>query len=148
MTQRTFQFRLHSKHGSHKTGESTPVVERLSDAGVWEVQEPGLTTPPFRLSLIALLLCLRFHLIQEAEKRQMPLKALRGTLTVDVTEDWDIERWSAHFAVVLDAAASGVAQTNADAPALAALRARMERSPVARNMPPAIHKQIDVVFAD
>ncbi|MFM9087009.1 MAG: hypothetical protein ACKOPT_02480, partial [Cyanobium sp.] len=48
--------------------------------------EPGLATPPFRLSLIALLLCLQFHLIREAEERQIPLKALRGTLTVDCSE--------------------------------------------------------------
>lgn len=55
MSHRTFQFRLHDQPGQ---ADATPVVERLSDTGVWEVQQNDLSTPPFRLSLISLLLCL------------------------------------------------------------------------------------------
>jgi hypothetical protein len=67
MSHRTFQFRLHDQPGQ---ADATPVVERLSDTGVWEVQQSDLSTPPFRLSLISLLLCLRYHLVSEARDRR------------------------------------------------------------------------------
>ena len=147
MTHRTFQFRLHSDHGSQGPAETAPVVERLNDEGVWEVQEPGLSTPPFRLSLIALLLCMRFHLIREASDRQIPLQRLRATLTVEVTEDWDIARWSADFTLVLDAAAGREACAKADAAALAALRNRMEHSPVVRNLPHSAPHELQLTLS-
>jgi len=145
MSHRTFQFRLHDQPGQ---SEATPVVERLSDAGIWEVQQSDLSTPPFRLSLISLLLCLRYHLVSEARDRQIPLRELRASLSVEVTQEWDIEHWSAAFSLLLDEAAEGSARQRADAAALAAMRTRMERSPVARNLSPTIQKRIDVAWAD
>jgi uncharacterized OsmC-like protein len=145
MSHRTFQFRLHDQP---RQAGATPVVERLSDAGVWEVQQSDLSTPPFRLSLISLLLCLRYHVVSEARDRQIPLRELRATLSVEVTQEWDIERWSAAFSLLLDEAADGSARQHADAAALAAMRTRMERSPVVRNLSPTIQKRIDVAWAD
>jgi uncharacterized OsmC-like protein len=145
MSHRIFQFRLHDQPGQ---ADATPVVERFSDAGVWEVQQSDLSTPPFRLSLISLLLCLRYHLVSEARDRQIPLRELRATLSVEVTQDWDIERWSAAFSLLLDEAADGSVRQRADAVALAAMRTRMERSPVARNLSPTVQKRIDVVWTN
>jgi len=145
MSHRTFQFRLHDQP---RQADATPVVERFSDAGIWEVQQGDLSTPPFRLSLISLLLCLRYHLVSEARDRQIPLRELRATLTVEVTQDWDIERWSAAFSLLLDEAADGPVRQRADDSALAAMRTRMERSPVARNLSPTIQKRIDVAWGD
>jgi hypothetical protein len=122
------------------------VVERFSDAGVWEVQQSALSTPPFRLSLISLLLCLRYHLVSEARDRQIPLRELRAILTVDVTQEWDIEGWSAAFSLLLDEAADGSVRQRANAAALAAMRARMERSPVTRNLSPTVQKRLDVAY--
>lgn len=132
MSHRTFQFRLHDQP---RQAEAKPVVERLSDAGLWEVQQSDLSTPPFRLSLISLLLCLRYQLVSEARDRQIPLRELRATLIVEVSQDWDIERWSAAFSLLLDEAA------------LAAMRTRMERSPVARNLSPTVPNHIDIAWA-
>lgn len=143
MSHRTFQFRLHDQPGQ---ADATPVVERLSDTGVLEVQQGDLSTPPFRLSLISLLLCLRYHLVSEARDRQIPLRELRATLTVEVTQDWDIEHWRAAFGLLLDEAADGPEMQRADAAALAAMRTRMERSPVARNLSPTMQSHIDVVW--
>ncbi len=122
------------------------MVERFSDAGVWEVQQSALSTPPFRLSLISLLLCLRYHLVSEARDRQIPLRELRAILTVDVTQEWDIEGWSAAFSLLLDEAADGSVRQRANAAALAAMRARMERSPVTRNLSPTVQKRLDVAY--
>ncbi len=144
MSHRTFQFRLHE---DPRQADAAPVVERLSDTGVWEVQQSDLSTPPFRLSLISLLLCLRYHVVSEARDRQIPLRELRATLSVEVTQEWDIERWSAAFSLLLDEAADGECQ-RADAAALAAVRTRMERSPVVRNLSPTVQKRIDVAWAD
>jgi uncharacterized OsmC-like protein len=145
MSHRTFQFRLHDQP---RQADAAPVVERLSDTGVWEVQQSDLSTPPFRLSLISLLLCLRYHVVSEARDRQIPLRELRATLSVEVTPDWDIERWSAEFSLLLDEAADGSARQRDDDSALAAMRTRMERSPVVRNLSPTIQKRIDVAWAD
>jgi hypothetical protein len=144
MSHRTFQFRLHDQP---RQAEAKPVVERLSDAGLWEVQQSDLSTPPFRLSLISLLLCLRYQLVSEARDRQIPLRELRATLIVEVSQDWDIERWSAAFSLLLDEAADGSAGQRSDAAALAAMRTRMERSPVARNLSPTVPNHIDIAWA-
>jgi hypothetical protein len=145
MSHRTFQFRLHDQP---RQADATPVVERLSDAGLWEMQQSDLSTPPFRLSLISLLLCLRYHLVSEARDRQIPLRELRATLSVEVTQDWDIERWSAAFSLLLDEAADGSAGQRADAAALGAMRTRMERSPVARNLSPSVQNHIDIAWTN
>lgn len=145
MSHRTFQFRLHDRSGRANT---TPVVERFSDAGIWEVQQGDLSTPPFRLSLISLLLCLRYHLVSEARDRQIPLRELRASLSVEVTQEWDIEHWSAAFSLLLDEAADGPERQRADAAALAAMRTRMENSPVARNLSPTMQSRIDVAWAN
>jgi len=145
MSHRTFQFRLHDQPGQ---ADATPVVERLSDTGVWEVQQSDLSTPPFRLSLISLLLCLRYHLVSEARDRQIPVRELTATLTVEVTQDWDVERLSAAFSLLLDKAADGSVRQGADAVALAAMRTRMERSPVARNLSPTMQKRINVAWTN
>ena len=145
MAHRTFQFRLHS---DHRFADATPVVERLSDTGVWDVQQPDLSTPPFRLSLIALLLCLRHHLLSEAHERQIPLRELRATLTVEVTQTWDIERLAAEFTLLLDAAEGSAVRQRADAAALMAMRQRMEGSPVARNLAASSQNSINVSFAN
>jgi len=112
------------------------------------VQQSDLSTPPFRLSLISLLLCLRYHLVSEARDRQIPVRELTATLTVEVTQDWDVERWSAAFSLLLDKAADGSVRQGADAVALAAMRTRMERSPVARNLSPTMQKRIDVAWTN
>jgi uncharacterized OsmC-like protein len=147
MSPRTFQFRLHSDHGDPETSAGPPLLERLSDSGVWEEQQPGLTTPPFRLSLIALLLCLRFHLVSEAAERQIPLRQLRATLSVAVSETWDLEAYRAEFQLQLDPTAGAAGLARADRAALAALRERMARSPVARNLTASIDAQIIVELA-
>ena len=145
MSHRTFQFRLHDQPGQP---DATLVLERLSDAGLWEVQQGDLSTPPFRLSLISLLLCLRYHLVSEARDRQIPLRELHASLSVKVTQEWDIEGWSAAFSLLPDGGADGPERQRADAEALAAMRTRMERSPVARNLSPTMRKRIDVAWAD
>jgi hypothetical protein len=110
MSHRTFQFRLHDQPGQ---ADATPVVERLSDTGVWEVQQSDLST-----------------------------------LTVEVTQDWDVERLSAAFSLLLDKDADGSVRQGADAVAHAAMRTRMERSPVARNLSPTMQKRIDVAWTN
>lgn len=144
MTHRTFQFRLHSDHGNPEMTTLPPVVERLSDTGVWELQEPGLNTPPFRLYLLSLLLCMRYHLVSEASERQIPLQHLQATMTVEVSDAWDFEGFSAEFQLLLDPAASPAIGNRADAAALLAMRERMENSPVVRNLPAITKRHIKV----
>ena len=73
MSSRTFQFRLRSSHGDPELTSQSVELERLSEEGEWQPQNPSLSTPPFRLHLIALLLCLHVHLVSEARERQIPL---------------------------------------------------------------------------
>jgi hypothetical protein len=147
MGPRTFQFRLQSDHGDPATNAGPPLLERLNDSGVWELQQPGLTTPPFRLSLIALLLCLHHHLVHGAAERQIPLRQLRATLSVAVSSRWDLESYRADFQLLLDPSAGAAGLARVDGAALAALRERMARSPVARNLPARVNAQIVVGIA-
>ena len=123
------------------------LLERLSDTGVWEQQDASLSTPPFRLYLFSLLLCMRFHLVREANAQGIPLHQLQATFTAEASEHWDLERLSVAVQMTLDPAASAEASARADVPALAAIRERMERCPVVRNLPATTACHIHLALA-
>ncbi len=47
MTSRTFQFRLRSSHGEPDLTSQSVEVDRLSEEGEWQPQNPSLNTPPW-----------------------------------------------------------------------------------------------------
>ena len=88
-----------------------------------------------RLYLIALLLCLRYHLVHGASAHGLPVQELRGAMDATVADDWTLEEVQASFQLRLDAAAGAAAREKANEEALAAIRARMAGCPVVRNLP-------------
>jgi len=145
MTARSFQFRLHSSLG--RAGEApTVLVERLSDAGDWETQDPSVSMPPFRLHLISMLLCMHHHLMAEARERQIPLREVTARWTVAVSGGWDLQRLSASFRLRLDPTAATEARARADAAALAAMDQRMRDSPVPRNRPASVPLHLELAL--
>ena len=146
MNSRTFQFRLRSSHGSPDLTSQSVVVERLSEEGEWQPQIPSLSTPPFRLHLIALLLCLHVHLISEARERQIPLQQVVADLSVTVSNSWDLEAMVASFHLQLDPGASPEAGARASEEAIGAMRERMQHSPVPRNRPAAVPMTLNIAL--
>jgi hypothetical protein len=145
MDPRVFQFRLRSQPGS-EPGAGAIVVERLSDAGDWQAQEPSLRTPPFRLHLISLLLCLRHHLEAEARERRIPLRQVEASFTASVSDSWDLQQLDVRFSLRLDPEASPEARARADGAALAAMHERMRLSPVPRNRPAGVPLKLDLAL--
>lgn len=144
MPSRTFELRLHGTHEGPGLSSPALSLERRSEEGNWQAQTPELTTPPFRLHLIALLLCLRFHLLAEARERQIPLSEMRATLRVTVSGSWDLETVVARFQLWLPPDTSATGRARASAEAIQAMQERMRLSPVARNLPPAVPLTIGV----
>ena len=107
MSQRTFQFRLHSSHGSPDRATQSLVVEFLAESGQWEPQHPSLTTPGFRLYLLSLLLCQHTYLVVNAQERSIPLQRVEGSFTVLTSTEWIIEQLEGTFVMHLDPAAAG-----------------------------------------
>ena len=146
MTSRTFQFRLRSSHGGPDLSSQSVEVERLSEEGDWQPQNPSLSTPPFRLHLIALLLCLHVHLVNEARERQIPLQQVVADLSVTVSNSWDLEAVVASFQLRLDPGASPEAWARASDEAIGAMRERMQHSPVPRNRPAAVPMTLNIAL--
>jgi hypothetical protein len=146
MTSRTFQFRLRSSHGDPDLTSQSIELERLSEEGEWQPQNPCLSTPPFRLHLIALLLCLHLHLVSEARERQIPLQQVVADLTVTVSNNWDLEAVVASFQLELDPAASAETRARASDQAIGAMRERMQHSPVPRNRPAAVPMTLNIAL--
>ena len=146
MSSRTFQFRLRSSHGGPELTTQSVVVERLSEEGVWQQQSPSFATPPFRLHLMSLLLCLQFHLVSEARERQIPLQQLVADLTVTVANSWDLEAVVASFKLRLDPGASAEARAQVSDEAIDAMRERMLHSPVPRNRPAAVPMTLNIAL--
>ncbi len=146
MSSRTFRLRLRSSHGAPDLTSPSVVIERLSEDGEWQQQIPNVTTPPFRLYLLSLLLCLQFHLVSEARERRIPLQQVLADLTVTVSDSWDLEALVASFLLRLDPGASSEARARASEEALAAMRERMRLSPVPRNRPAAVPMTLDVAL--
>jgi uncharacterized protein YciW len=144
MASRTFQLRLRSSHAGPELTSQSVVVERLSEGGIWQPQSPSLGTPPFRLYLLSLLLCLQFHLLAEARERGLPLRQVRADLTATVAENWDLEALAAHFQLRLDPGAEPEQRGQASPEVLDALVARMRLSPVPRNRPAAVPLSLEV----
>ena len=130
MTSRTFQFLLGSSHRAPDVTSQSVKVERLSEEGDWQPQNPSLSTPPFRLHLIALLLCLHVHLVSEARERQIPLQQVVADLSVTVSNSWDLEAVVASFQLRLDPGASPEAWARASEDPIGALGDRKHHSPV------------------
>jgi len=148
MTSRTFQFRLRSSHGGSDLTSQSLELERLSEEGDWQPQNPSLSTPPFRLQLIALLLCLHLHLVSEARERQIPLQQVVADLSVTVSNSWDLEAVVASFQLRLDPGASPEARSRASEEASSAMRERMEHSPVPRNRLAAVPMTLNIALQD
>jgi hypothetical protein len=148
MTSRTFQFRLRSSHGVPDLTSQYVAVDRLSEEGDWQPQNPSLSTPPFRLHLIALLLCLHVHLVSEARERQIPLHQVVADLSVTVSNSWDLEAVVASFQLQLDPGASPEARARASEEAIGAMRERMHHSPVPRNRPAAVPMTLNIALQD
>jgi hypothetical protein len=146
MTSRTFQFRLRSSHGEPDLTSQSVEVDRLSEEGEWQPQNPSLNTPPFRLHLIALLLCLHLHLVSEARDRQIPLQQVVADLSVTVSNSWDLEAMVASFQLQLDPGASPEAGARASEEAIGAMRERMQHSPVPRNRPAAVPMTLNIAL--
>ncbi|MFZ0406769.1 MAG: hypothetical protein WAM11_01480 [Cyanobium sp.] len=146
MTSRTFEFRLRSSHGDPDLTSQSVEVDRLSEEGDWQPQNPSLSTAPFRLHLIALLLCLHFHLVSEARERQIPLQQVVADLTVTVSNSWDLEAVVASFQLRLDPGASPEARARASEEAIGAMRERMQHSPVPRNRPAAVPMTLNIAL--
>ena len=146
MTSRTFQFRLRSNHAGPELTSQSVEVERLSEEGEWQPQNPSLSTPPFRLHLIALLLCLHLHLVSEARERQIPLQKVVADLSVTVSNSWDLEAVVASFQLRLDPGASPEARAGASDQAISAMRERMQHSPVPRNRPAAVPLTLNIAL--
>ena len=145
MSTRTFQFRLHSRHVGPDFDVQSLQVERLSDEGEWQEQRPSFDIPPFRLHLIALLLCLHHHLMAGARERRIPFQQVHADMTVVVSGSWDLEEIRSSFAVILDPEAAGEATVRPDEAAIAAIRERMLHSPVPRNRPERVPLDLEVI---
>jgi hypothetical protein len=52
MSERTFQFRLHSSHPAPDRSTENLVVEFLSDSGAWEPQQLSLTMPALPTAVV------------------------------------------------------------------------------------------------
>lgn len=122
-------------------------MEFLNDSGTWQVQEPSLDTPGFRLSLLALLLCQHFYLVANARERSVPLHQVEGAFTVTTSADWMIQEVSGHFQLKLRPGAAAEELARADEEALAFIRRRMQLCPVSRNLPTTVKKVLTLEWA-
>ncbi len=144
MSERSFRFRLSSRHPAPDRATTDLVVAFLTDTGTWEPQTPSLTMPGFRLSLIALLLCQHTYLVANARERHIPLEAVEADFAVVTSGDWILAAVEGDFRLRLDPAASVQERGLADADALAFIQERMKLCPVSRNLPESVRKRIDV----
>ena len=144
MSTRTFQFRLRSSHRAPDRQSQSLVVEFLAESGEWQPQAASLTTPGFRLYLLALLLCQHHYLVANALERLIPLEQLEAAFTVITSADWILEHVNGDFRLQLDPAASAEERARADAEAIAFMRERMALCPVSRNLPATAQKSIDL----
>lgn len=145
MGSRTFQLRVLG-HYDPALAESALSLERINETGTWEPQVPSLETPPFRLHLISILLCLKFHLLAVARERTIPLQELAGSLTAQVSDSWDLESLVALFHLTLADGASPEHRSLASSEALTAMEERMRLSPVPRNRPQQVPLQLSVLL--
>jgi uncharacterized OsmC-like protein len=147
MKSRTFRFRLRSRHPAPDHATTDLELEFLNEAGAWELQNPSLTTPGFRLYLLSLLLCQHFYLVANAREKHIPLEVVEGDFVVTTTADWILQAVEGDFRIRLDAAASSASRALADADAIAFIQERMKLCPVSRNLPAGVSKRIELVVA-
>jgi hypothetical protein len=139
MSNRPFQFRLHSSHTAPERHSQELEVAMLRDGDRWEAQQLHLDVPGFRLYLIALLLCQHRHLVRHGLEKGLPLQRVDAEFEVSTTDDWDLISIRSQFRIQLDAGSA-----NVDASCLGWIQERMARCPVGRNLPPGVDSQINL----
>jgi hypothetical protein len=144
MSERTFQFRLHSSHPAPDRSTENLVVEFLGDSGAWEPQQLSFSMPGFRIYLISLLLCQHFYLVANAKEKAIPLQQVEADFVVTTSSDWIVASVEGDFRIRLDAAASLQERSLADSDAIAYMQDRMKLCPISRNLPDGVHKRIDL----
>lgn len=143
-TDRTFHFRLSSKHDGSTTIDLT--VDALID-GKWERQTASFQMPGFRQYLVSLVVCQHYYLVANARERNVPLKTIDGDITITTGKDWIVKCFEGDFCLKLDAPKdkwTSVAPKNA----LEYCKERMKLCPVSKNLPPGTDKQIQVRLAE
>ncbi len=144
MSERTFQFRLHSSHPAPDRSTENLVVEFLSESGAWEPQQLSFSMPGFRIYLISLLLCQHFYLVTNAKEMAIPLLQVQADFLVTTNSEWIVASVEGDFRIRLDAAASLQERSLADSDAIAYMQDRMKLCPISRNLPDGVHKRIDL----
>jgi hypothetical protein len=139
-TDRSFRFRLQSRHSPPERTSGDLAVQWLNGEGRWEPQELHLTMPGFRIYLISLLLCQHFYLVANARERGIPLARVDGELTVCTGEDWRLRSVIGEFRLELDPASAAGGVPGVAAGDLRYLQERMKECPVSRNLPAEVEK--------
>jgi hypothetical protein len=148
MADRVFQFRLRSDHPAPDRQTEALAVEFLNAEGLWEPQDPTLTTPGFRLFLLSLVLCQHFYLVANAREMALPLLRVDGDIKVTTGEDWILTAFQGDFRISLDPAASPDDHAKADTAALDHIRQRMALCPVSRNLPGTVQKLTSLCLSE
>jgi hypothetical protein len=141
MANRHFQFRLRSHPNAAAASIDNLSVEMLVEGGAWQRQQPQLDSPPFRLYLIALLLCEHRQLVVHSQERGLPLHQVSADYSVSTSADWDLLRISSRFRIQLEAAATTLEPLDR-----AWLVERMRLCPVGRNLPATVERELTLAM--
>lgn len=142
--ERTFSFRLQSRHPAPDRSSTDLAVQWLDADGHWEPQRLDLAMPGFRIYLISLLLCQHLYLVANAQERRIPLGRVEAEFTVVASEDWMLRSVVGDFRIWLDGAGGAEGSEPGSADDLVSIEERMKVCPVSRNLPSGVHKHTTV----
>ena len=145
-TDRTFHFRITSKHDQEDTKTKDLTIDALID-GEWERQVPSFTLPGFRQYLISLVYCQQFYLIANAKERNIPLKLVQGEVTISTGQDWIMKQFQGSFNIELYGSKDTWTKL-AKEEDLDYCKQRMKLCPVSKNLPKHTEKIITVELQD
>ncbi len=138
MSKHTFSLRMAATYRPPENEIATLDVDVQID-DEWTALELGATTPGFLIFVYSIFTCQHTYLRTNGAERNLNYGSSQGSIWLEASEDWLLEKIDLRFDVKLAAG-------DADEDDVAYIVSRMKQCPVSRNLPSDIEAHTRVGF--
>ena len=140
MSKHIFNLRMNASYSPTENEIATLNVEVLAD-DEWTALELNTLTPGFLIYVYSMFTCQHMYLRTNGTERNLAYASSKGSILVEASEDWFLEKVDVRFAVKL---ASG--EANKDNTGY--IVSRMKQCPVSKNLPENLEVHTSVEFSN
>lgn len=138
MSKHIFKLRMTATYRPPENEIATLEVDVLAD-NKWTALDLGITTPGFLVFVYSIFTCQHTFLRTNGTERELGFASSHGSIEVEASEDWFLEKIDVQFDVRLSAGEAGEDD-------ISYIVSRMKQCPVSKNLPGGLETRTRVGF--